>query len=79
MSLTTIANDTLELDVVPEAGASIAGLAARVRGTRVPIEMLIAILETRLTLSDLTIRSWTVVRCSWEIWTRSFWPPRLPG
>lgn len=37
MSLTTIANDTLELGVVPEAGASIAGLAARVRGTRVPI------------------------------------------
>lgn len=37
MSPTTIANDTLELAVVPEAGASIAGLAARVRGARVPI------------------------------------------
>lgn len=37
MSLITIANDTLELDVVPEAGASIARLAARVRGNVVPI------------------------------------------
>jgi len=37
VSLTTIANDTLELAVSPEAGASIAGLAARVRGERVPI------------------------------------------
>lgn len=37
MSVKTIANEALELAVVPEAGASIAGLVARVRGARVPI------------------------------------------
>jgi aldose 1-epimerase len=35
--LTTIANDHLRLEVLPEAGASIANLAARVRGAWLPI------------------------------------------
>lgn len=37
MSVKTLANEQLELAVVPEAGASIAGLSARVHGAQVPI------------------------------------------
>ena len=37
MALTTIENDHLKLEVLPEAGASIATLAARVRGRWVSI------------------------------------------
>ena len=37
MALTTIENDHLKLEVLPEAGASIANLAARVRGSWLPI------------------------------------------
>lgn len=37
MPLTTIENDHLRLEVLPEAGASIANLAARVRGAWLPI------------------------------------------
>ncbi len=37
MPLTTIENDDLRLEVLPEAGASIANLAARVRGAWLPI------------------------------------------
>lgn len=37
MALTTIENDHLKLEVLPEAGASIATLAARVRGSWLPI------------------------------------------
>lgn len=37
MPLTTIENDRLRLEVLPEAGASIANLAARVRGAWLPI------------------------------------------